>query len=403
LSNKLEQNVIERTNELKESEEKYRILFESSKDGIVYSNMEGGIIDCNQAFLDILGYNLAEIKEFSYQQLTPEKWHKIEEDIFINQSLPRGHTDEFEKEYIRKDGTTIPISITAWLIKDDQGNNKGMWGIVKDITERKKADQKLKESEEKFRMLFNNINDAIVIVNMEGKVIECNQTSYERLGYTKEEFLNMTPMDIDTPEYAEGVLDRIKVVIQEGSSSYEVDHKRKDGMIIPVEINSKKINFQGKTAILSVVRDITVRKKAENKLKDSEAKYRSIIDNSGSGIVVLDKNGFYEIVNKQAAETLGGKPEDFIQKSLFDLFSRDIAEEYIKNNKKIIEIGTGRQYERTFDLPKGTRTFLINEQVVNDSAGRGLFLTSSSVDITERKLIEQRLKESEVKYRSIIV
>ncbi|KKK46181.1 hypothetical protein LCGC14_1129740 [marine sediment metagenome] len=130
---------------LKESEEKYRTLFESSKDGIIFSNMDGKIMDCNQAYLNMLGYTLVEIQEFSYQGLTPEKWYEMEADIVNNKLLSRGYSGEYEKEYIRKDGTIIPISITVWLIKDDQRNNKGMWAIVRDITERKKAENELKE------------------------------------------------------------------------------------------------------------------------------------------------------------------------------------------------------------------------------------------------------------------
>ncbi|KKK91682.1 hypothetical protein LCGC14_2710480, partial [marine sediment metagenome] len=119
--------------------------FESSKDGIIFSNMDGKIMDCNQAYLDMLGYTLVEIQEFSYQGLTPEKWHEMEADIVNNKLLSRGYSGEYEKEYIRKDGIIVPISINVWLIKDDQGNNKGMWAIVRNITERKKAEDELKE------------------------------------------------------------------------------------------------------------------------------------------------------------------------------------------------------------------------------------------------------------------
>ncbi|KKM02287.1 hypothetical protein LCGC14_1785940, partial [marine sediment metagenome] len=386
---------------LKDSEEKYRILFEQAPYIIMLCDLKGTILDCNSSIERVTGYERDELlgKNFSELNfLSTDQLSILNERI---KTISTGQVPEpIELALKKKDGSHLWVHSTNSILQAD--NKAYVQAIIQDITPRKDAEQKLRESEEKFRMLFNNVNDAIVILDTEGNVIECNQTSYERLGYTREEFLNMTPMDFDTPEYAVGVLDRIELVIQNGASSYEVEHMRKDGKIVPVEINSIIINLQGNPAVLSVARDITERKKAEKELKDSEAKYRSIIDNSGSSIVVLDKDGFYEIVNKQAAESLGGKPEDFVQKSLFDIYSRDIAEEYFRNNKKIIETGTGRQYERTFDLPNGARTFLINEQAISDSEGRGLYLTSSSVDITERKLFEQRLKESEAKYRSII-
>ncbi len=149
-------------NKLIESEEKYRTLFESSKDGIIFTSMKGKILDCNQAYLDMLGYTLEEIKEFTYQQLTPEKWHEMEAGIFNNRFLPRGYSGEFEKEYIRKDGTIFPISINVWLIKDDQGNNKGMWAIVRNISKRKKAEDLIKEENAKLKELNKIKNNLIV-------------------------------------------------------------------------------------------------------------------------------------------------------------------------------------------------------------------------------------------------
>ena len=106
--------------------------------------MEGKILDANQAYLDMLGYTIEEVRELSYQQLTPKKWHKMEEDIVKKQFLRRGYSDEYEKEYIRKDGTLFPMTLKGWSIRDERGNPKGMWGFIRDITVRKKTEQKLK-------------------------------------------------------------------------------------------------------------------------------------------------------------------------------------------------------------------------------------------------------------------
>ena len=641
--------------ELKESEQKYRVLFESSKDGIVFSNMKGKIIDCNQAYLDILGYTQSEIKEFTYQQLTPEKWHEMEGDIFNNQSLPKGYTDEFEKEYIRKDGTIAPISIKAWLIEDDQGNNKGMWAIVKDIsdrkkkeeeirlqseiienmsegvnliklddgtivftnpafeemfgynpgemigkniavvnaptdktpeetreaimgilkdtgewhgevlnvkkdgtsfwcyanvslfdhpeygrvivsvhtditdrkkadqkseaseenyktlskeleiimdsvpalifykdsennfirvnkliadahkttkevlegknlfnlypkeqaqaywdddleviksgesklffeepwetaedtrwlstskipyfdekgdiigiigfstdiTERKKAEQQLKESEEKFRMLFNTANDTIFIVDLEGNIIECNKTSNERLGYTRDELLSMTPMDLDTPEYAEGVLDRIEIVRQKGELFYEVEHLRKDGKILPVEINSKLINFQGKTAILSIVRDITERKKIEQELKESEEKWRALSENSPAHVLLLDREHKILFINRAVPDL---SKEEVIGASIFNYTPQEFHKVTRDCYYSVWETGEPSSITTKYGTKEGdTKYFDMWVGPVFQSE-KVVALITHSMDITKRKKIEQELKESEEKFRLI--
>lgn len=125
---------------LNEAEKKYRGLYESVIDGIVMTDVQGRILECNKAYRDMLGYTEEEIKKLTYQQMTPEKWHKMEEDIVKNQILARGYSDEYEKEYIKKDGTVFPISIRVWSINNEEGKPVGMWGFVRDITDRKQAE-----------------------------------------------------------------------------------------------------------------------------------------------------------------------------------------------------------------------------------------------------------------------
>jgi PAS domain S-box-containing protein len=129
---------------MRESEEKHRALFDSSLDGIVFVDTEGRIVDANAAYLDMLGYTREEIREFSYQELTPASWHRVDEEMVETQISRRGFSDEYEKEYIRKDGSVFPISLRAWLLKDDRGESVGMWGIIRDITERKRREEELR-------------------------------------------------------------------------------------------------------------------------------------------------------------------------------------------------------------------------------------------------------------------
>ena len=128
---------------LRRSEEKYRDLYESNKDGIITCDIEGSIIDVNQAYLDMLGYSKEEIRRLNIQQLTPSRWHREENNILRKQIMTRGYSDEYEKEYVKKDGTVFPVSMRLWLIKDGTGKSSGMWGIARDITERKRLEEKL--------------------------------------------------------------------------------------------------------------------------------------------------------------------------------------------------------------------------------------------------------------------
>jgi PAS domain S-box-containing protein len=125
------------------SEEKYRHLFESSKEGIVVLGLEGRIIEANSAYLDMLGYTIGEIRGLTDERLTPKKWHQMETDILRDEVLKRGYSDEYEKENIRKDGSHFDVSVRRWLIQDVHGEPSGMWAIYRDITERKRCEEQL--------------------------------------------------------------------------------------------------------------------------------------------------------------------------------------------------------------------------------------------------------------------
>jgi PAS domain S-box-containing protein len=128
---------------LRESEEKYRTFFNTSPDGIAITTLDGKIIDANRAYQNMLGYTLEELKDLNYQQFTPTKWHEAEAKQ-IKAFMIAGY-GTFEKEYTRKDGTVFPVSLTAWLIKDKQGNPSKIGAFFKDITAPKRAEEKLKD------------------------------------------------------------------------------------------------------------------------------------------------------------------------------------------------------------------------------------------------------------------
>lgn len=169
---------------LQESEERYRGLYESIKEGIVRADMEGRILDVNQAYADMLGYTKEEVKKLTYQQITPQKWHAVEEDIIRNKILKIGYSDVYGKEYIKKDGTVFPIELRVWLIKDEQGRPIGMWAIVRDITKRKSEEDGRKRAEEEIKHLasFPHMNpNPILEVNSAGKITFHNHAVTEAM------------------------------------------------------------------------------------------------------------------------------------------------------------------------------------------------------------------------------
>ena len=120
--------------QLRVSEAKYRNLHETMRDAFVEVGQDGKMIDFNREYLNMLGYTADELLQLTYQELTPEKWHAMEAELVEQQILKRGHSDVYEKEYRRKDGTIFPVELRAFLLRDPSGQPGNIWGIARDIT-----------------------------------------------------------------------------------------------------------------------------------------------------------------------------------------------------------------------------------------------------------------------------
>jgi PAS domain S-box-containing protein len=253
-----------------ESERKYRDLYERLRDGSATVNMQGKIIQYNSKFKEMLGYNDEEIVNLTYKDITPNKWHHYEDKIINGQVMKNGYSDLYEKEYIKKDGSVIPVEITTYLLKDMFGNNSGMWAIVRDITNRKKSEMEIKKSREYFQTLFNTIIDPLVIVDRKGIFLEVTEKVSEITGFSRDELIGksfLTSKIVSRRTKAALIKNLIKRMAGKKIAPYEVEILTKDGRFLPFEINAAKIDYKGKPADMVVFRDISQRIKAEKQLK----------------------------------------------------------------------------------------------------------------------------------------
>ena len=176
------------------SEEKYRTLHDTMRDAFVSVNMDGQIVEFNDIFQNMVGYNEEELYNFTYIDLTPEKWYEMESDIVDKQIIPRGFSDVYEKEYIRKDGTVFPVELKTFLIRDNNGAPIYMWAIIRDITERKKAEEALKQArdyleeqvQKRTAKLEREVRDINALYNLNTKFIEGDD-----LNFILQELLNV--------------------------------------------------------------------------------------------------------------------------------------------------------------------------------------------------------------------
>lgn len=260
-------------NEIKISEKKYRGLFDSLRDGVVKVTMEGKIIECNSAYLSMLGYSLEELKKITYIKITPEKWHNFESDIIKNQVLAKGYSDPYDKEYVRKDGKIIPVNLRVWLEKDEEGQSTALWGIVRDISDIKKIESEKKESQQKFKELFEESPVGIELFDINGKLTEINESALDIFGVSDAKYVKGFDLFND-PSINKENLNLIK---KGESCSYEAifdfSQVKKNKLyptkkigIITIKVAITPIT-KGAKGYLAQITDITKDKDSEKKLK----------------------------------------------------------------------------------------------------------------------------------------
>jgi two-component system, chemotaxis family, CheB/CheR fusion protein len=248
-----------------DSERQYRELYESVRDGFAAADMQGQFSECNSAFRAMLGYSEEELRSLTYPQITPAKWHAHEAKIVAEQVMVRGYSDPYEKECRRKDGTLFPVELQAYLRRDAGGVPVGFWALVRDITERRRAEAALRQSERKYRALVETTNTGYGILGADGALLDANAeyvhlTGHERL----EEILGRPVTDWTAASQTERNAAAVRRCFAEGFlRGFEVDYVGPKGQTIPVEINATAVCTESRKEILALCRDITVRKEAE--------------------------------------------------------------------------------------------------------------------------------------------
>ena len=278
----------EHMSRISQSEEKYRAVVSQSIDCIYLVDVETKrIIEANESLARLLGYSneeLARLILYEFVAHDPkdvdQKAHMIlTEKSFIG-----------ERKYMRKDGSLVDVDVSANLI--DYGGRQVISVVSRDISERKRVEAALRESENRYRKLFESAGDAIFIISAEadnaGQIISANQASAEMHGYAVDELLKMNIRDLDTPEAARDVPERIIRILHGEWIHEEIMHRKKDGTVFPVEISAGLMEFGDHKYILAFDRDISERRDAEKELKRAE--HLRVVGELAAGLVHEIKN-----------------------------------------------------------------------------------------------------------------
>jgi PAS domain S-box-containing protein len=263
--------------EIRKVQERFSGIYKSSKDAIAFATLGGVLLDVNNSFCKLTGYSKEELLSGRrYQDITPKEFHEYEAKI-IERILTTGSPGEYEKEYMRKDGSRVPILLTTFVVKGNDGQPIGVAAIIKDITERKQAEEALRESEERYRALVNlggKVGEAVIMVQdtEQGNAIQAFVSNEwpHITGYSGKELLGMSFFDLLHPKHQEVSLKRHKRKMSGAiiPGLFEMSIITKDGTEVPIELTSAYTTYKGQRATVAFIRDITERKQAEERERE---------------------------------------------------------------------------------------------------------------------------------------
>jgi PAS domain S-box-containing protein len=212
---------------------------------------------------EMLGYSKSEIVGMPIENIMSDLSHN--EKIVQTGKLMAGATINFETVFYRKDKSTFPVEVTASIIS--LGDQLMILGIDRDISERKRSEQIIKESEQKLLNIFNSSTDGIIITDFNLKILAVNDTLIRMVGFDGADYLNIDPYQLILPEYIDLIKNRVSL-LQSGEKSINQDIEvyHKNGNVLPIEVNSKVIIHEGKPCLLNILRDTTERRNMEKKL-----------------------------------------------------------------------------------------------------------------------------------------
>ena len=374
---------------IRKSEEKYRNIFENIQDVYYETALDGTITEVSPSIEAVTGGQYTRDDLIGKSMLDFYANPKMRETLLLILK-EHGNVRDFEIILKNRDGSLIPCSISAILQYDADGKPMKLVGSLRNITERKQAEDALRESEERFRMLVESAPEAI-FVQSQGYFVYLNPAMLRLFGAsTPEELLGKEFMERIAPEYHEAIRKRIRMQRETGKPAplMEQEYLRMDGSMVPVETTAVAVWFQERDAHLVFVRDVTDRKRTEEEMK----KLIAAVEHSADWILMTDREGTIEYANKAVEKISGYTKEELIGKNPRIFKSGKHNREFFKELWETILSGntfsailinrkkTGELFELHYTITP-----------LKDNEGNVHHFVATAKDITEQKLLEERL------------
>jgi PAS domain S-box-containing protein len=289
------------------------------------------------------------------------------------------------------------------LVEETAELNRANDELTAIVVERRRVEDRLRNSEEKYRTLIEHANDAIVIIQ-DNAIKFANPKTWEILGYTPEQLKNLPFTEVIAEEDRAMVVERYwrRQQGEDVPSRYSFRTVQQNGGRLWVEINSVVVNWDGRRATLCFLRDMSEQRRAQEALQASEERLQAILDNSTAVVYLKDLEGRYLLVNRLFERLFNVSREKMIGKTDFDLWSRDLATAFRENDQQVLRTGQPLQVEEHAPHADGLHTYLSNKFLLRDAEGRAVALCGISADISDRIQAEAELRASEGRNRAIL-
>ena len=388
-------------------------IYDTTPDGIMVSDTKGYIIRVNRALEKMLGFTQEEIIGKHTGEMSPDDEQHIAIGIkMLTELRAEGCIKNFEAYWSRKDGSLCPIELNITLLRDREGNKAGSVAIIRDISERKKSAEALRESDERFRSLIEQANDAILFVDGNGTIQFWNQRAEELYGYTADEVLGK-PHCIIVPKRFQEVHKKWMEIFSSGNEA-AISGKivqgigtRKDGSEFYAETSTAILKQENEKLLVAIVRDITERKRSETELREAKEFLENVFRTSGDGLIVTDEAGYIKKANEKIIKLFG-----YTEEELVGMHTAELSPSYTdypaeKNNPPIIEQLFERGFVENYVTEYKKKNGAVFPGEVNlislrNTAGNVAGGICSIRDITERKSAEKHLKEAKEQLEKFI-
>ncbi len=371
-------------NELIQSQEKYRLLSDVSFEGIVIHE-NGMALEINETVVRMTGYSRDELLGMN---LIPILFHPDDHDT-LKQNMAEKSTKPYEVRCVRKGGSIIPVEVESLNLTHNERHLRV--SAVRDITERKKNEDALAISNLYNQSLIAAIPDLIFVLDERGIFIDYKAADDKDLAIPKEVFLNKNIFDVLQKDLAFKIRKGIEEVLNQQSTK-TIEYQ------MPIEDEIKyfecKLSSFGNDKVIAVVRDITARKKAEQKIENERSLLEGLLNSIPDMIFFKDPDGVYMGCNPEFSNLVGRRKEDIIGKTDYDLFSKELADFFRMNDLLMMKEGKTRHNEESVVYPDGRNVMLYTTKApLRNSAGKIIGLVGVGRDITDNWNAEQTIKE----------